>query len=473
MVDALLLVAIGLPAIAMATFALYLISARGRVAVLRTPPATGLVIGVLVILGGALVAIVGLSSGDSAMLSQGWLAMGAGIALASAAGLRLLRAYEKELSSSHSSAVDARLGRSELDAIARAAEATGVGLLLATRGEDGSYRVTFCNRPAAALLGQSEEDLKGRPIESIFAGPERAALLDIAARASAHPGEPLSAGFTLAPRAGGAEGVPVELGLTFKDDGGPAAVAVTIVDARPKRTAIAAARDARSDADFYLDLVTHDLSNFNQGALGYLELVDLNKDAPPEKIRRFEANALRQIRNSAKLIENVKLLSVIREAREPLAPVDALYALHDAIDHTVFSWTEKEVAVRLVPMTALNQVKGDAWLRDLFSHLLDNAVKFSPEKRVEVAVSVAEGASGDFLVFRIADKGRGISPEEREVILDRLGSHRRDYSAYRSGMGLFIVKTITDRYGGRLWIEERVPGDYKQGSVFCLELPRA
>jgi signal transduction histidine kinase len=471
--DAFLLAAIGLPAIAMATFALYMIAARNRVALLRSRPATWVVAGVLAILGGALTAIVGLTSGEAGVLAAGLLAMGTGIALSSGAGLALMRAYEKELSSSQSLADDAKQGRAELDAIARAAEATGVGLMLVGVSEDGGYRITFCNRPAAALLGQSEEEIKGKTLDSLLAHAERATLLNLASRASARPGEPIAAGFTLAPNSEGAPGVPVELGLTFKAEGGRTAVAVTIVDARPKRTAIAAARDARSDADFYLDLVTHDLSNFNQGALGYLELVDLNKDAPPEKIRRFEANALRQIRNSARLIENVKFLSVIREAREPLAPVDALYALHDAIDHTVFSWTEKDVEVRLVPMTALHMVKADGWLRDLFSHLIDNAVKFSPQKRVEVAISVAEGASGDSLVFRIADRGRGISPEEREVILDRLGSRNRDYAAYRSGIGLFIVKTITDRYGGRLWIEERVPGDHKQGSVFCLELPRA
>jgi signal transduction histidine kinase len=90
---------------------------------------------------------------------------------------------------------------------------------------------------------------------------------------------------------------------------------------------------------------------------------------------------------------------------------------------------------------------------------------------VEVAVSVAEGVGGRTLVFRIADKGRGISPEEREIILDRLASRKRDYSAYRSGIGLFIVKTLSDRYGGKLWIDERVPGDHQKGSVLCIELP--
>ena len=471
MADPFVLAAIAMPAVAMAVLALLLLPARARVPLLATRPGDLLLGGVLGILGGALVTMVGLSGTDALLTGVGWVVLGASVAAAGLAGALLVRAGEGEEVAKAEKIEAGAVARGQLEAVSRAADATGVGLLLVEQKEPESYRVVFCNRPAAALLSASEEDLKGRALETFLLPAERATLRHIAMRAAEHPGEPISAGFTLAPRQEGEAGIPIELGLTVQPAGKAIAMAVTVVDARPKRTAIAAAREARSDADFYLDLVTHDLSNFNQGALGYLELVELNRDAAPEKLLKFEASALKQVRSSARLIENVKLLSVIRESREPLRAVDALYALHDAIDHTVYSWTEKEVEVRLLPMTPLTKVLADGWLRDLFAHLLDNAVKFSTEKRVEVAVSVAEGVGGGALVFRIADKGRGISPEEREIILDRLGSRKRDYSSYRSGIGLFIVKTLSDRYNGKLWIEERVPGEHGKGSVICLELP--
>jgi signal transduction histidine kinase len=469
--EPLTLAAIALPAVAMASLALFLLTSRSRLPLLQTRAGDILLGGVLTVLGGTLIAIVGASTGDGGTSGVGWLTVGVGTALAGLAGTFLLRASEQETVEAEADRERGRSARGQLDAIARAAEATGVGLLLVERQGDESYTVTFCNRPAAALFGAAEADLTGKPLESFLVPGERATLRHIALRATEHPGDPISAGFNLAPRNPGDPEVPVKLGVTVQPAGAKAAIAVTVVDGRPTRTAIAAAREARSDADFYLDLVTHDLSNFNQGALGYLELMELNRGAPQDKLLKFEASAMKQVRNSTRLIENVKSLSVIREAREPLKPVDALFALHDAIDHTVFSWTEKDVEVRLVPMTELHMVLADLWLRDLFSHLLDNAVKFSKEKRVEVAVSVAEGVSGGTLVFRIADHGRGISPEEREIILDRLASRRRDYASFRSGIGLFIVKTILDRYGGRLWIEERVPGEHSKGSVLCLELP--
>lgn len=472
MADLLGLIAIGLPAAAIGAFALYLALKRTTITFFEPRQGDALILSLLVMLGGHLALLLAATTGDPAFTAGGWLLIGVGLAVASTTGIFLVRYSEAQHRLNSAAAREGAVSRAQVEAVSRAAEASGIGLLIVERGKDATDRVTLCNLPAASLIGMTPETVVGQPLATLLRNDEREAVNHLTERAAQHPGRSMSAGLQFSPRGGEGERIPVEVGIIFLDTEKGGAVAVTLVDARAKRTAIAAAREARSDADFYLDLVTHDLSNFNQGALGYLELIDLNKEASMDRVRAFEGKALRQIRASSRLIENVKLLSVIREARDDMEPVDAMHALHDAIDHTVFSWTEKEVEVRLVPMTAAYTVRADPWLRDLFTHLLENSVKFSAEKRVEVAVSVAEGEGGRTLVFRIVDKGRGISPSEREIILDRLASKKRDFQAYRSGIGLFIVKTILDRYGGRLWIEERVPGDHAKGSVFCVELPR-
>ncbi len=472
MADVLGLLAIGLPATAIGAFALYLALNRTSITFFEPHQGDLLILSLLVMLGGHLVLLIAATVGDPSLTSWGWLLIGLGLAVACTTGIGLVRYSEEQHRLDAAAARQGAVSRAQVEAVSRAAEASGIGLLIVERGTDAADRVTLCNLPAASLIGVTPETALGQPLTILLRNEEREAVSRLAGRAAKNPGQSMSAGLQLSPRGAEGERIPVEVGLIFLGTEGAGAFAVTLVDARAKRTAIAAAREARSDADFYLDLVTHDLSNFNQGALGYLELVELNKDASLERIRAFEAKALRQIRASSRLIENVKLLSVIRDSKDEMGPVDAMHALHDAIDHTVFSWTEKDVEVRLVPMTEAHMVRADPWLRDLFTHVLENAVKFSSGKRVEVAVSVAEGEGGRTLVFRIADKGRGITPAEREIILDRLASRKGDFSSYRSGMGLFIVKTITDRYGGRLWIEERVPGEPAKGSVFCVELPR-
>jgi signal transduction histidine kinase len=385
--------------------------------------------------------------------------------------IQVLKTYERERTERERLEQLQRATAAQVEAIVRASEATGLGILVAAPLQGGGDRIVSSNAQAANLIGLAQDAILGRELVEIFVAEDREPFEKLKAKVMGNPRLAASGSFHLAsnnPRTGA---IPVDLGLTQETTPTGIMFGVTLVDARRRRTALAAAQEARSDADFYLDLVTHDLSNFNQGALGYLELLELDRDAPADRRARFEANALRQIKNSARLIENVKLLSIIRESRDPIGPTDALFALHDAIDHVVSVTTEKEVEVRLVPTTPAHNVRADAWLRDLFVHLLDNAVKFTPGKRVEVAVSVAENSDQRSLVFRIADHGRGITPDERTIILDRLASRKQDYSAYRSGIGLFIVKTIADRYGAKLAIEDRVPGEPDQGCVFSLEIP--
>jgi signal transduction histidine kinase len=41
------------------------------------------------------------------------------------------------------------------------------------------------------------------------------------------------------------------------------------------------------------------------------------------------------------------------------------------------------------------------------------------------------------------------------------------------GLGLYLVKSLAESYGGRVWVEDRVPGDHTQGAKFVVMLPVA
>lgn len=462
------ILAVGLSAAAVAGAAWLVASNRRRMAALAWRETDGLLAALIFLFAGLVVLAAAEASGRGELATAGAVASTLGFAGMLAAGY-LVWSRTSGAAKPKPPAGEASPVAAHFEAILKAADAAGVGIvLLESQGGKGE-RIAYANEYATHMLGTKPQELVGTELTSLMGVEDREAFAALRERMLKEPGSNLSAGLTIQPA--GADRVPVEIGLSLAQGGDACVIVATVLDARAKRTAQAAAREARTDADFYLDLVTHDLSNLNQGALGYLELIELTKDAAPEKLRRFQQNALVQIQNCSRLIENVKLLSIIRQSREPLEPVDAMYALHDAIDEIVFSTKGKEVEVRLVPTTSAHQVRADGRLKELFLHLLDNAVKFTPGPRVEVAVSVAEGAGGRSLVFRVADRGRGIAPSEREAILDRISSRKRDYQAYRSGIGLFIVKTLAERYGAKLWIEDRVPGEHHQGSVFCLEIP--
>ena len=115
-------------------------------------------------------------------------------------------------------------------------------------------------------------------------------------------------------------------------------------------------------------------------------------------------------------------------------------------------------------------VKADAEeLRVAISNLLDNAVKYSG-KAVQISVSVA-ALNPKKIAVRIEDKGIGIPAAQLKRIFKRF--YRvpgRVMARFKgTGLGLFIVSSIVQRHGGKVFAESEGRG---QGSRFTIELPR-
>jgi signal transduction histidine kinase len=115
------------------------------------------------------------------------------------------------------------------------------------------------------------------------------------------------------------------------------------------------------------------------------------------------------------------------------------------------------------------RVNGDARrLRQVLSHLLDNAVKFSPNGG-EVSLTMVREA--EMAVIQVVDQGIGLSCDELERVFDRF--YQVDGSATRYfggvGLGLALVKEVVEAHGGAVWAEsEGVAG---KGCTFTLCLP--
>lgn len=107
-------------------------------------------------------------------------------------------------------------------------------------------------------------------------------------------------------------------------------------------------------------------------------------------------------------------------------------------------------------------------VRAAVSNLIDNAVKYSG-KEVRVLVS-AENINGEFVSLRVTDNGPGIPKTELKQIFKRFYRVSGPIATRvkGTGLGLFIVRSVAKRHGGRVWAESAGPG---QGSTFVLQLP--
>ena len=109
-------------------------------------------------------------------------------------------------------------------------------------------------------------------------------------------------------------------------------------------------------------------------------------------------------------------------------------------------------------------------LRAAVNNLIDNAIKYSaPNARVTVEFA---DSGPNHLSVRVRDNGVGIPAAELKRIFKRF---YRVPSAMAlrvkgTGLGLFIVRSVAERHGGRAWAESEGPG---HGSTFILELPAA
>jgi signal transduction histidine kinase len=116
------------------------------------------------------------------------------------------------------------------------------------------------------------------------------------------------------------------------------------------------------------------------------------------------------------------------------------------------------------------RVRGSAEdLRTAVSNVLDNAVKYSGEN-IDVRVRL-ETPDKKRIVLRVQDHGVGISPDDLKRIFRRFHrvTHRSLAHVKGTGLGLFIVKAIAKKHGGKAFAESEGEG---QGTTVVIELPR-
>lgn len=263
---------------------------------------------------------------------------------------------------------------------------------------------------------------------------------------------------------------PVEVSVTMTTDpkGDPEMVTVLSRDITERKQAEQNLLRARERAEFFTDLMAHDINNYIQGVIGFLDL--LERAQLEGEQARLVNQASEQANRVSALIERVRTISRA-EHPEELKPIDLRVVADQALADVRQKYSERDLEIAVSIPEGPVIVQADDLLNDLVLNLLDNAVKFSvrPEARVDLDVVMRpeEGLAS----ISVSDRGPGIPDEDKQEVFFRFVRRREE--AEGTGLGLSLVMALTDRYKGQVWIEDRVPGTPEEGSRFVIELPLA
>lgn len=215
--------------------------------------------------------------------------------------------------------------------------------------------------------------------------------------------------------------------------------------------------------ELFTDIMRHDLLNPTGTIRNFAEL--LVEEAKDEEQKE---SALAIKRNANRLIELIesastyaKLESVEKLERKRL---DLNEVFKGVVSDFSQALEEKNMKLEYLAKGKCHAMV-NPMIENVFSNLLGNAIKYSPEGR-KIEVNITDERT--HCKIYVKDWGYGIAADDKQHIFQRF--KRVDKKGVKgTGLGLAIVKRVVELHNGKVWVEDNTEG----GSVFYVELPKS
>jgi PAS domain S-box-containing protein len=229
--------------------------------------------------------------------------------------------------------------------------------------------------------------------------------------------------------------------------------------------------EAKAQAELYLDLMGHDISNMHQIILMHLEMAEdiLNTRGTLEsEDKELIDVSVKTLEKAARLVDNVRKLQKIKSGEYGREAVDLAKVLEETLK-VYINIPGRDVTIKYTPVYG-NLVQANPLLKDVFSNLVDNAVKHSSGP-LELGVDVSRVGRNGSSYYRVVieDNGNGIHDNKKDEVFQRF--KRGQTKAKGTGLGLYLVKSLVEGFGGYVEVQNRVIGDYTKGTRFLVYLP--
>jgi signal transduction histidine kinase len=178
-----------------------------------------------------------------------------------------------------------------------------------------------------------------------------------------------------------------------------------------------------------------------------------------------------QLSRGKSLISNIRKLAEFDKAEMEVIPTDLLDYLSRSINFVKESNPQKHIDIKVETVEKKIIIKSNELLTDIFENILVNAVKYNDNTvpKITITISKAELDELNYVKLEFKDNGIGIQDFKKEKIF--LEGYKDLKGEKGMGIGLSLITKIINLHKGKIWVEDRIQGDYSKGSNFIMLIP--
>jgi signal transduction histidine kinase/PAS domain-containing protein len=229
---------------------------------------------------------------------------------------------------------------------------------------------------------------------------------------------------------------------------------------------------AYNQANLYKDLFTHDINNILHNIKTASDLLSniVEQQLESKKVHELIDMIDDQIIRGSNLISNIRKLSDLDMINGNLNTISLNKELTKAIRFVKESYPNKNIVIDYDSPSENYHIKGNEFLVEVFENILINAVKYNEkDPKIQIRVSRIEEKDTKFTKIEFIDNGIGIPDEMKESLFKSRIKKEKESSGM--GLGLLLTKKILKVHNGKIWVQNRIMGEYQKGSNFVVLLP--